>query len=381
MTTPFIQQSKTRGRQRQGSRITAALCGAVLLFATTAACASSTDDDTLTIRFASGFPEGNAISEGHMWWMDEVEERSNGRITFDRNFGGALYGALDIAPALQSNALDFGVFANSYQPAESPLGTITEMPFMTDNPVASAYAFNRLSTESDVFSAELESLGIQPIVFGAIDVGGAVTTQPLDSLEDFNGLSIRSVGAQGKALEALGANPIFMGADELYQSLERGVIDGAAPFALDTGPSMSLHEVAPHVTYLGMGVYVNVALGFSENVWAQVPEDLRDIMFDVTDDYYGGDAERILIEQYEAACEAYIEVEGSFTILDEGEIAAWREEIGDGILNEWKDFSVDNGVAANDVEQFLSDYRSMIAEFESTSDYQDGIRACAARAG
>lgn len=358
----------------------AALCGAVLLAAATTACASSADDDTLTIRFASGFPEGNAISEGHVWWMDEVEERSSGRITFDRSFGGALYGALDIAEALKSSALDFGVFAHSYQPAESPLGTITEMPFMTDDPVASAYAFNRLSSESDVFRAELESLGVQPVVFGAIDVGGAVTTEPLDSLADFRGLSIRSVGAQGKALEALGANPTFMGADELYQSLERGVIDGAAPFALDTGPSMSLHEVAPHVTYLGTGVYVNVALGFSENAWSQVPEDLRDIMSDVTDDYYGGDAERILIEQYEAACEAYMEVDGTFTILDEGEISAWREDVGDEILDEWKDFSVENGVEAGDVEQFLDDYRSTVAEFESTSDYKDGIRACAAKA-
>lgn len=380
MTTPSIHQSKARGRQRRGSRVMAALCGAVLLAAATTACASSADDDTLTIRFASGFPEGNAISEGHVWWMDEVEERSSGRITFDRSFGGALYGALDIAEALKSSALDFGVFAHSYQPAESPLGTITEMPFMTDDPVASAYAFNRLSSESDVFRAELESLGVQPVVFGAIDVGGAVTTEPLDSLADFRGLSIRSVGAQGKALEALGANPTFMGADELYQSLERGVIDGAAPFALDTGPSMSLHEVAPHVTYLGTGVYVNVALGFSENAWSQVPEDLRDIMSDVTDDYYGGDAERILIEQYEAACEAYMEVDGTFTILDEGEISAWREDVGDEILDEWKDFSVENGVEAGDVEQFLDDYRSTVAEFESTSDYKDGIRACAAKA-
>lgn len=365
---------------RRRRRLIACIGGVFLVASGLTACsAASGDGDTLTLRFASGFPEGNAISEGHEWWMSEVEERSDGRIAFDRNYGGSLYGALDITSALQSSALDVGVYSSQYSPAESPLGTITDLPFMTDDPIASAYALHELSQRSDAYRAEFEDLGLHPAVFGAIDAGGSFTNEPVTSLDDFDGLTIRSIGAQGKAMEALGANPIFMAADELYQSLERGVIDGIAPFAIDTTPSLSTYEVAPHATHLGMGVYVNVALGFSDTAWTQIPDDVKEVMAEVTADYYAGEAERILVEQYEAACDLYVDLDSTFTIIADDEIAPWRDEVAGVLLDEWKDFTAANGVAAGDAEAFFDDYVATVAEFEGDSDYQSGILACAAR--
>jgi TRAP-type mannitol/chloroaromatic compound transport system substrate-binding protein len=54
--------------------------------------------------------------------------------------------------------------------------------------------------------------------------------EPIESLEDFQGLKFRTVGIWGRILEDLGARVVQLPGGEVYPSLERGVID-AAEFA------------------------------------------------------------------------------------------------------------------------------------------------------
>jgi TRAP-type mannitol/chloroaromatic compound transport system substrate-binding protein len=54
---------------------------------------------------------------------------------------------------------------------------------------------------------------------------------PLESLDDFNGLKIRFAGLGGKVLQQLGASVTMMPGGELFQALEKGTID-ATEFSL-----------------------------------------------------------------------------------------------------------------------------------------------------
>jgi len=51
--------------------------------------------------------------------------------------------------------------------------------------------------------------------------------KPVSKMEDLKGMKIRSHGTTAKVVKALGGIPVTMPMPELYQSLQKGVVDGA----------------------------------------------------------------------------------------------------------------------------------------------------------
>ena len=80
--------------------------------------------------------------------------------------------------------------------------------------------------------------------------------KPIKTLEDMKGLKIRTPSAaQSAQIEALGATPIDMPANQIYNNLDRGVID-AAMIPMSAAIDFKLIEVAKYFT-------VNAPLGRS----------------------------------------------------------------------------------------------------------------------
>jgi len=88
-------------------------------------------------------------------------------------------------------------------------------------------------------------------LWGAEDAGLISRGKPIRSLDDLKGMRMRAPSAaQARQLEVMGAVPIAMPITEVYQSLERGVIDGAMlPFS--TIPDFRLGEVGRAYTIAG----------------------------------------------------------------------------------------------------------------------------------
>lgn len=94
------------------------------------------------------------------------------------------------------------------------------------------------------------------------------------------GMKIRSPGGlQTKALEALGATPVFMPLGDVYLSMETGVIDGVV-----TCPALvkafKLYEVTKYGVPTSFGC-VSEGLFTNQKFWNKVPEDLKPIIEDV----------------------------------------------------------------------------------------------------
>jgi TRAP-type C4-dicarboxylate transport system substrate-binding protein len=88
-------------------------------------------------------------------------------------------------------------------------------------------------------------------LWGAEDAGLISRAKPIRSLDDLKGMRMRAPSAsQAKQLEVMGAVPVAMPITEVYQSLERGVVDGAMlPFS--TIPDFRLGEVGRVYTVAG----------------------------------------------------------------------------------------------------------------------------------
>jgi TRAP-type C4-dicarboxylate transport system substrate-binding protein len=73
-------------------------------------------------------------------------------------------------------------------------------------------------------------------------------TKPIRVLDDFKGMKIRiPTAVMGNVLETLGATPVGMPANEIYQNMSTKVLDGfTMPF--EALPPFRLHEVSKYHT-------------------------------------------------------------------------------------------------------------------------------------
>ncbi|MBM3538144.1 MAG: TRAP transporter substrate-binding protein [Alphaproteobacteria bacterium] len=107
-------------------------------------------------------------------------------------------------------------------------------------------------------------------------------SKPIRTLEDMKGLKIRTPSAaQSAQLEALGATPIDMPANQIYNNLDRGVVD-AAMIPMSAALDFKLIEVARYFTLnapLGRSPFL---VAMNRNRYEKLPADLRKVLDDTT---------------------------------------------------------------------------------------------------
>ena len=100
---------------------------------------------------------------------------------------------------------------------------------------------------------------------------------PIEKLDDLKGKRLRSSGSQGaKTLQALGASPVSMSAAELFDALNKGIVDGAirAPnHAFDFGEQDAYKYVITNPVQIAMGqVFIAARL------WEKLPERAKNVL-------------------------------------------------------------------------------------------------------
>jgi TRAP-type mannitol/chloroaromatic compound transport system substrate-binding protein len=102
--------------------------------------------------------------------------------------------------------------------------------------------------------------------------------KPLRSINDLKGLKIRAGGAAAATVSALGASVVTIPGAEIYQALERGVIDACEFTTLTVNTNYAFHEVAKYITmptYSGGGNYDWLV---NQKAWNDLPDDLKKIV-------------------------------------------------------------------------------------------------------
>src|SRR5690606_22108664 len=101
--------------------------------------------------------------------------------------------------------------------------------------------------------------------------------------EDVNGLKIRTQENQAHMdmIKAFGGGPTPIAFNELYSSLQQGVIDGYEnPFSLIVG--MKFYEVTKHLT-LTSHVYGVYGFVINDDVYSSLPADLQELLEEEAD--------------------------------------------------------------------------------------------------
>lgn len=275
-------------------------------------------------------------------WARELEACTNGKVAVEIYPGGTqlgnvakqqeqvLAGVVDIAHGL--TGLPRGRF---------PRTSVIDLPFLTES--ADAATRTLWALYPDALASEYE--GLEVLALHAHN-GGLIHTRDrkVESLEDLQGLRIRTPSpAISMMLESLGAVPQGMPPGQVYENLQKGVIDGTV-FPWDPVRSFRLAEVLNH--HLDARVYtVSFFFVMNQRRYDGLPDDVKACV-----DRLSGDA---LIARFGDWWDAWDapglaaakERGNEITVLSDEERQRWREALQpmvDAYLTQLESEGVDN---------------------------------------
>ena len=222
-----------------------------------------------------------AMSRGYTkaweWWAKEVEKETKGEVTFKILWGGPLGGWKEAIESLQNGVYDLSMVPPTYVPAKLPLSTAFEVPFVT----SSMWAFGMMMWDMKdvpVLKNEVEQWKIKvliPIMPSSFEI---MSRKPARNLPDLKGLKIRAYGMFAEVLSHFGAHPVSIAVHEVYENMQRGVVDAAILPWPDFFVNYRVNELSRYGLILGGFGYLANPLCISMDSWNKIPPKHQEIM-------------------------------------------------------------------------------------------------------
>lgn len=250
------------------------LLAAVFVFP---AAAPAQTKSTMNIRFSTWHPPvGREVKTVWIPMLEELKERSNGRITYTLYAGAALGSGPEHYDIVAKGLSDMGYFTATWTPGRFPLSDVLSLAAWVEG--------KDIGTDigNDMYERILkrEFPGVKMIELNGCIQAFLWTRKPVKTLEDVKGLRIRSPGGhQTNYIKALGAEPVFMPLGDVYLSMETGTIDGIVtcpPLVI----AFKLFEVAKYGTVATFGC-VTEGVIMNEKSWQNTPDDLKPLIMEV----------------------------------------------------------------------------------------------------
>ena len=259
-------------------------------------------------------------------WAEGLEEASGGRIKiqhFDAmSLGGRPPELLDQA---RDGVVDIAMTVAGYTPGRFPRTEVFELPFMMTSPVATAAAYWEM-VETDWQSNEYKDVK----VLGAWVHGpGQIHTKDgVGSLEDMKGLTLRGpTRIINDLLSELGAEPVGMPLPAIPEALSKGVVKGTViPWEVTTAIRLS-ELVGNHTEFAGEEALYTAAiiLVMNKAKYDALPDDLKAILDAEAGAKLSTFAAQVMWDMDPGARQIAEDAGNSITVLDEAEVARWKE--------------------------------------------------------
>lgn len=324
--------------------------------------------------YATYISDVYSTTKSELWFMDEVEKRSNKQIVFERYLSGALLKASDLFPGLQRGAADLVSGAPSaYNRKQYPLANVT-LPFMTDHPDVVTKAFNELLETNADLRREFESKNAKILFARGYTENTLWSRMPITTAEDFKGKKIRAVLAIADVMEKLGAVTVNMSFPDAVEGVERGIVDGMSSTPFDSAASAGLQEITKFGSDGGrMGVYAANIFAMNQKRWNSLSKEHQKIISEVAAEatVY---ATKLQDEEVQKAAEKICGAKGKLklNLFSDAETAKVRAIASKPIQDDWIKW-VSESTKVN-APKLLADYASLVEKYEKTSTYMPGFQ-------
>ena len=256
--------------RKRGFRLLLVSLSVLLLFCMAGSASSA---PVHRMSFTIGDPESASKTVFYKGLADKTRAATNGGLDITVYAGGTLFGHMECLEGVLSGAADMGWFYTPWAPNQFPLTEIVGLPLLFgSNQMASTYMLQELYKRVPELQKELSifkvvNLYTQPTNF-------LFTRFPIAKPDDLRGKQIRSMaGAAAACLTSWGASPAFISAVEIYEAMDKGVIQGAV-YEWSGVKSNSLYEVIDHCTYVPLFANPFLAI-MNHDSYARIPAEYK----------------------------------------------------------------------------------------------------------
>jgi C4-dicarboxylate-binding protein DctP len=216
-----------------------------LLVVASASCTRS--DKGLVFKYANEQPEAAIRSQSMLFFEDELEKRTDGRIDVELYFGGVLGNERELMDLVATGALQGtrgGFFADA-----NPKFNLLTLPFLVDDWDQALRLVNSEVVREMNRGARENGFHIPATGISQGFRAHTNNVRPITHPDDLEGLKMRVPMQEVYVQTALAfsTNPQELPYVEVYQALQTGVVDGQ-----DTAPSniwdFKVHEVSKYLT-------------------------------------------------------------------------------------------------------------------------------------
>jgi TRAP-type C4-dicarboxylate transport system substrate-binding protein len=299
------------------------------------------DMEPVTLTMQSSAPKGAATGRRFEEYAAAVEEWSGGKITFELAFSNAIAPPAEVDNAIADTRLDMGSVIVALEPSVYPATNgLWDLSFMgRQTPVDGLLQWHGImveaATNSDEIYAEYEAQGMKVLL--PTFSSGSYFVDCAEPGTDLSALRGRSTASQSRIqniqAQALGMTPATVNYAEMFDSLQRGVVD----CALSTMTVSSLGgfiPAAPHFAYdptVGLASPGgSIAIGLER--WNSLPLAAQQLLYDRLDVLLQANFEATW-DNIDAALQAIAAANGGVEELSDDAVAA-LEEANEGVLDE-----------------------------------------------
>lgn len=213
-------------------------------------------------------------------FADYVNEHGKGKVRLEYFHSGTLLKAEELLPGLMQGTADMIFHTDSYIMGTHPILGIIELPFLYESMEDASKKLRIGSPLYELINQELAKKNIFMLAtLPAIPQYIWTTNKPVRKPEDLKGLRIRTAGrVEATVIKTLGGASTTTPSAELYESLQRGTVDGALCY-WGTVAARGLQEVLKYYTKGYFAAYTE-EIYIPLDKWKGLPPDIRKLLIE-----------------------------------------------------------------------------------------------------
>ena len=304
-------------------------------------------EKTMKLRISSMWPAQHPLTKAFDQWGKDIEKVTSGRVTF------TVFAASTLSPPMQvydntvKGVVDVGTSLLAYSPGRLPLSEVLQQPLGYRN----GYQSTKLADAYYKKFKPKEFDDVKVMFLHGAAPGFIFTKNSVKSTADVKGLRIKANAENVDIVKNLGASPVTMPVTETYDSLSRGVIDGAL-FPIEALQGFKIGEVVKTVIEnYGVSYMTSMYVIMNKDKWNAMPPDIQKIVSEValeTKEKQGALWNEMDLE----GVDSFKNAGGQIIPLSEAEASRWIKAV-EPVIGNYKKNMVAKGFKEADVDGWV----------------------------
>lgn len=270
--------------------------------------ATTLKEEPIKLRYGTYYGLEHPESRADLQWIEKIEKETGGRVEIEPYWAGSLVSLKETFEDVKAGVADISLILPGNNPSGFDFHRAEFMLFYYGVPDWET-SYRVYHEVHEKYPEDPEWDQVKILARSGITSASPyniVSVTPIRKLSDLRGKIIKSTGEFDYILKEFGAEPLQMPMAEVYNALQKSILDGAlAPY--ETLKAFNFAEVANYTTILDFRAGIYPIRIMNLDSWNSLPTDIQKV-FEESYDFWG----QTILEEAEKNDQAGIEFAKGF---------------------------------------------------------------------